>query len=155
MIKRRLAREVAAQALYAWDIGQDAPEEVAQRIIHPPFFDDVEHRRFAEKLFFSAVKSFTEYEREIDDQVDNWDVKRLARLDKLIIKIALAEFETFADIPVKVSINEAIEVAKKFSTDHSGKFVNGILDAIRQRWVQEKRIQKTGRGLIDSTLGKK
>lgn len=155
MIKRRLAREVAAQALYAWDFSQDAPEDVALRVIHPQFTDDMEHRRFAEKLFLSAVKSFTEYEREIDDQVDNWDVKRLARLDKLIIKIALAEFETFPDIPVKVSINEAIEVAKKFSTDHSGKFVNGILDAIRQRWDQEKRIQKTGRGLIDSTLGKK
>jgi N utilization substance protein B len=79
----------------------------------------------------------------------NWEFSRIAVMDKLILRMALCEFLCFEDIPPKVSIDEAIEIAKKYSTEKSGRFVNGILDAVLNDLRAEGRLRKRGRGLSD------
>jgi len=86
----------------------------------------------------------------IEDQIRNWEIHRLAVIDKLILRVALCEFLRFDDIPIKVTINEAIEMAKDYSTQKSGKFVNGILDAALEELKADGRIEKRGRGLIET-----
>ena len=79
---------------------------------------------------------------------------RIALIDKILLRMAICEILYFPDIPPKVSINEAIEIAKEFSTAGSGKFINGILDAILSEEKTAGRLNKTGRGLVDSTISK-
>ena len=79
----------------------------------------------------------------------NWDFDRIAVIDRIILRMAMCEFIYFDDIPPKVSIDEAIEISKKFSTEKSGKFINGILDSVLNEWNQENKINKKGRGLVD------
>ena len=74
----------------------------------------------------------------ITEKLDNWELTRVAVIDKVILRLALAEILYFEEIPPQVSINEAIELAKKYSTDRSGKFINGILDAIYRERQEEK-----------------
>jgi N utilization substance protein B len=81
---------------------------------------------------------------------ENWKYERIALVDRLVLRIALCELLYFDDIPPKVTINEAIDLAKKFSTAESGRFVNGMLDALFKKYSDEKRIRKKGRGLLDT-----
>jgi transcription antitermination factor NusB len=85
----------------------------------------------------------------VETQTKNWESDRLAMTDFILLKMAIAEMIKFPSIPVKVSINEYIELAKNYSTPKSGQFINGILDEISIRLMSEKIIQKSGRGLID------
>jgi len=85
----------------------------------------------------------------VGEQTKNWESDRLAMSDFILLKMAVTEMIKFSSIPVKVSINEYIELAKNYSTPKSGQFINGILDVISNRLVIEKVIQKSGRGLID------
>lgn len=151
MINRRKARVTVIQALYASQVGEMSPEDVISQIIKPALSDSKENLQFAESLFLKSLKSLEDLDSDLQSQVENWDLSRLATLDKIIIKAALVEIREFSQIPVKVSINEAIEIAKSFSTDQSGKFVNGILDGIRKKWNESGLIQKEGRGLIDKS----
>ena len=91
----------------------------------------------------------------IQSTVDNWDIERIALLDFIIIKMCLSEFFYFEEIPPKVSINEAIDLAKDFSTRNSGKFVNGILDSLLNSLVDKGEIKKTGKGLISQSTKSK
>jgi N utilization substance protein B len=79
----------------------------------------------------------------------NWEPERLAMMDTLLMKMAIAEFINFTSIPVKVTINEYLEISKEFSTPKSNSFINGILDKILIELKEEKKIRKTGRGLIE------
>jgi len=81
--------------------------------------------------------------------VENWEFGRIALIDRLILRLALCELLHFDEIPPKVTINEAIDLAKKYSTSQSGRFVNGILDSLYQKYKSENRIKKRGRGLIE------
>ena len=81
-------------------------------------------------------------------------MKRIALMDKLLLRIGITELLYFPDIPPKVSINEVIEIAKNYSTSNSGKFINGILDAILTELKNTGKLNKTGRGLIEETLPK-
>jgi len=83
--------------------------------------------------------------------VEHWDMERIAILDSIIIKMCLSEFFFFPDIPTKVSINESIDLAKNFSTKNSGKFVNGVVDALLAGLNDKKKIKKKGKGLITHT----
>ena len=104
---------------------------------------------FAEKLFLRTQRNLKELDAIIEDQISNWDMERLALIDRQILRIALCELLYFEDIPTKVSINEAIEIAKEYSTSKSGKFINGILDAAYNKLNSEGKIKKTGRGLVE------
>jgi N utilization substance protein B len=84
----------------------------------------------------------------IDKHSKNWDLERIAMLDRVLMNLAIAELVACADIPIKVTINEVIELAKRYSTDKSGVFINGILDAVIHELTEEGLITKSGRGLL-------
>lgn len=109
-----------------------------------------EDKRFFFELFKKSMDNDAENEKEIFSKVKNWEDDRVALMDLIIMKMALTEMVHFASIPVKVTINEYIELAKAFSTPQSGKFVNGILDYFAIEWQANGKIKKSGRGLIDN-----
>ena len=105
---------------------------------------------FVEELVAKTLEEEERFEEYLKEVLQNWDNERLARVDLLIIKAALAEMIYFPGIPVKVTINEYIETAKRYSTLQSGKFVNGLLDKLSEKLLSEKVIRKSGKGLIDN-----
>jgi transcription antitermination protein NusB len=91
-------------------------------------------------------------DEEINSRVNNWEMSRIALIDLILLRMGICELLFFPEIPPKVSINEAIEIAKEFSTAGSGKFINGILDAILSDLRTKGKLNKLGRGLIDETI---
>lgn len=155
MINRRQVRETVLKAIYALQLGKDSTQHVTDTIIKKAeFAKEKDLRRFAEKLFFNTVEHEEELDEIISKHIKNWDIQRLALIDRLVLKMALCEFIYFEEIPTKVSINEAIEIAKRYSTAKSGRFINGILDAALTDLNESGRINKKGRGLIQQSLGK-
>jgi N utilization substance protein B len=145
---RRRARELVLQACYAHELSGNEPASIERDVIAAAEENDAV-RAFAADLFRRTVSHALEYDALIAAKAANWEFTRIAIMDKLILRIALCEFMHFADIPPKVSIDEAIEIAKKFSTEKSGPFVNGILDAILIDLKESGGLRKTGRGLSD------
>ncbi|OGJ89098.1 MAG: transcription antitermination factor NusB [Candidatus Raymondbacteria bacterium RifOxyA12_full_50_37] len=129
MKRRRLARELSLQALYSIDIAHEGLEKILLDIKADKDLD-AETWEYMQRLSAVVVSRRQELDDLIQKQCDNWELDRVAVLDKNILRMAIAEILFFEDIPPKVSIDEAIELAKKFSTDKSGQFVNGILDPI-------------------------
>lgn len=127
--KRRLARELALEALYRFEITGEPPEtillDVCSRRPFPP-----EVIEFTRELVIKTVSEAPKIDRVISETVKNWKIERLAVLDRNILRAAICEIRYFPSIPPKVSIDEAIELAKKYSTEESGRFVNGVLDRI-------------------------
>jgi N utilization substance protein B len=109
-----------------------------------------EDKEFIERLFTSAAQLDTEYHELIASHTKNWEVERLPLTDRVILHMALAEMLAFPNIPVKVTINEYIELAKEYSTPKSRQFINGILDVLSKEMVRSGKIRKSGRGLIDN-----
>lgn len=107
-------------------------------------------KAFFVKLFDETVKVEDEYEGLIARKTRNWDIERIATTDKVILEMAICEMINFPSIPVKVTINEYIEVAKKYSTPKSKTFINGVLDVIAAELTDSGAIRKSGRGLIDN-----
>ncbi len=107
-----------------------------------PEYDSPEDKDFARKLFRAAVMNSDEYQRYMSEASRNWDFSRLAYMDVVIMQIALAEMLTFPTIPVSVSINEYVEIAKMYSTPHSGSYINGMLDAIARHLIDTGRLLK-------------
>lgn len=103
---------------------------------------------FAKKLFRASLRDLTELKDLISKYVDNWDVERLSLLDIIILSVAITEMKTFSDIPVKVTLNEFIDIAKYYSSPNSPDFVNGILDKISQQMLEKGEIKKFGKGLL-------
>jgi len=130
MRERRLARETALQAIYAQELSGDSIKIVEANIIDRSEELPEELKPFAREIFESTTLHKKELDQYIKAKSENWDFERIAVIDRLIIRMAICEFLYFDDIPPKVSISEAIEIAKKFSTDDSSAFVNGILDAV-------------------------
>jgi transcription antitermination protein NusB len=143
---RRHLREKSLQVLYAYELTKDPIEQVKHQQLGD--IDKKEDLTFCEDLIKQTIENNDRYEEIIQNTVDNWDMERIALIDAIIIKMCLTEFFHFHDIPTKVSINEAIDIAKDFSTKNSGKFVNGVLDAILEKLKKDKMITKTGKGLI-------
>jgi N utilization substance protein B len=110
---------------------------------------DPEDKDFATQLYRKTILHDREYEKLIAGKTLNWDPERIAMLDMLLLKMALAEFIEFPFIPVKVSFNEYIEISKEYSTPKSKVFINGILDKLIGDLTQEERIKKSGRGLME------
>lgn len=149
--KRRQVRERVLQALYAYDASGDSVEHVLATVIRPTFEGDRTYLRFAERLFLKSADARTEADVLIDRHVENWDLSRLARTDRYVLWVAIAELLYFEDIPPKVTLNEAVEVARAFGTDKSASFVNGVLDAVLRELRQTDRLNKSGRGLVETS----
>jgi|YelNatPaOPRAMG01_1025707.scaffolds.fasta_scaffold00008_157 N utilization substance protein B len=149
---RRAARELALQVLYALEF---RPEEDPVRMYHDVVFEFAREDAdspFARELVLKTFQHRGELDSLIETKSANWDLERMAVVDRLILRMALCEFLYFPDIPPKVSIDEAIEIAKRFSTEKSGKFVNGILDSLFVDLRNSGRIFKSGRGLIEKSI---
>ncbi len=105
---------------------------------------------FFEELYHRTLQDNEKYEAMVANSVKNWDVERVAMLDKIILKMALSEMHIFRSIPVKVTINEYIEISKLYSTPKSKQFINGVLDKMAQELTTAGEVRKSGRGLIDN-----
>lgn len=174
---RHLAREKVLQILTAVEISNTDWKSIFDHIFSRDFnFDDVitekdklltqeqilelesdipiiwkeDEVQFAKQLIENTINIKDEVQSYIKDISEHWSLDRITILDKIIIEMAVAEFIFFPEIPVKVSINEAMEIGKNFSTDKSPQFINGILDKILQLLNSQNKIKKTGRGLIDN-----
>lgn len=107
-------------------------------------------RRFASDLFCKTILLHEENDTMIRKYIKNWDLERLAQMDLLVIELAMVEITTFENIPIKVSFNEYIDLARFYSTERSNAFVNGILDRVINNLKADGKINKTGRGLIET-----
>jgi len=107
-----------------------------------PEWDSDEEKEFARKLFRSAILNDVEYQRYMNEVSRNWDLSRLAYMDIVIMQIAIAELMTFPNIPVSVTINEYVDIAKLYSTSKSGGYINGMLDAIARNLIKSNRLLK-------------
>lgn len=132
MGRRRKARELALQLLYQMDVqGEEHPEAHLDDfwLRHPV---DPEAREFAESL----VRGTKRHEAEIDELIsryaENWELERMAVVDRNILRMSVYELLWSPEVPPKVAINEAIEIAKKFGTKESSRFINGILDRVHK-----------------------
>lgn len=150
MGKRRRARELALQGLYALEVAGNPIHEVTEEIEQQD--PDPTVQEFACDLLRKTVHHHKALDEVVSQAVKNWKFERIAVLDRLILRQALCELLHFEEIPPKVTINEAIDLAKKFSTAESGRFVNGILDALLKKLKAEGKISKTGRGLMDGAV---
>jgi N utilization substance protein B len=124
------------------------PEEVAELEADVPIEWQAEDVEYAIRVIEWARDNRDRTRELIERNAKNWDVERIAMIDRVLMQVAVAEFTACADIPMKVTINEVIELAKRYSTDKSGVFINGILDAIGAELRSAGLIRKTGRGLI-------
>ncbi|WP_435577771.1 transcription antitermination protein NusB [Gilvibacter sp.] len=113
----------------------------------PPAFKNKEDLDFGVELFRKVVLHDEKYTKDIIGKTPNWDKDRIADLDMIMIKMGIAEFLHFPSIPVKVTINEYLEIAKEYSTPKSSIFINGILDKLVQQYRDNDSLNKIGRGL--------
>jgi len=124
---RHRARELVLQGLYAQEIGDIPPEEVVDRVIVDDDLSE-ETLEYARLLYQSVRSSSAWADGVITRLATNWDLKRIAVVDRIILRLAMTEIKEAPDVPVKVVLNEAIELAKSFSTAESSAFINGVLD---------------------------
>ncbi len=127
---RRRARELAMQALFYMDANQNASSQMLERFCEN-FAPPQKARPFLMKLVNGVLKAGPQIDTLIERFSKNWSVQRMARVDRNIMRVAVFEMLFCPDIPPKVSINEAIDIGKKFGTEDSGAFINGIVDSIR------------------------
>jgi len=111
-------------------------------------YKDEDDQKFVLELFRKVILHHTSYEEEISTKTPNWEADRIADVDMILIKMAITEFLKFPSIPVKVTINEYIEISKDYSTNKSGYFINGVLDKLSREFTSDKRLNKIGRGLL-------
>jgi len=114
----------------------------------PKLVKDQEDLEFAQDLFRKAKLHEKTFEIELEGKTPNWDKDRIAILDKIIIQLGICEFQKFPSIPVKVTINEYLEIAKEYSTPKSSVFINGILDKLSKEYKESGTLNKIGRGLL-------
>ncbi len=142
---RPIVRNLVLKTLKMLPFAADEKQELMN--LSANWHDD---REFAETLYKQTLADDAKFEKLIAESVQNWDVERVALLDKIILKMALCEMQLFRGIPVKVTINEYIEISKIYSTPKSKQFVNGILDKLAQDLAASGEIRKSGRGLLDN-----
>lgn len=129
MSKRRKAREIALQTLYARDISKADWEEVFSGVVERRKSSN-EAVEYARRLVRNVVEREGELDRRISEHLENWKLERVSVIDRNILRIALAELFYCSETPTKVIINEAIEIAHRFSSSEAGRFVNGLLDRL-------------------------
>src|SRR3990172_12493403 len=148
--KRRIFREKVLQILYAYEMNRDSIDTHIDGILSDT--NDESDRKFAKDLVNRVIIHSDELDEKIKLRVANWEMNRIALIDKILLRMGICELLYFPDIPPKVSINESIEIAKEFSTAGSGKFINGILDAILSELKNSGKLDKAGRGLVEKSI---
>lgn len=111
-------------------------------------YKDIDDKEYVRNLFRKTVLNEMELSKEYIDKTPNWDTERIAEIDTIILKMAICELLKFPSIPVKVTINEYLEIAKEYSTPKSSIFINGILDNLVKDYQKNNRLNKAGRGLL-------
>lgn len=114
----------------------------------PRLIKDHSDLEFAEVLYRKSINNSDEYDKMIHEKARNWEADRIALIDTILMKQAISEMLNFQDIPVKVTLNEYIELGKEYSTPKSGVFLNGILDKLKEELMEKGEIRKIGRGLL-------
>ncbi|MEO8234480.1 MAG: transcription antitermination factor NusB [Flavobacterium sp.] len=114
----------------------------------PKLYNDTEDKEFVGNLFRKVVLNDKELAKEFAEKTPNWEADRIAEIDTIVLKMAICEFLKFPSIPVKVTINEYLELAKEYSTPKSSIFINGILDNLVKEFEANGKLKKTGRGLM-------
>ncbi len=152
MFKRRVVREKVLQILYAHEMNKDSLTALIDGMLSD--VSDKVDRDFANDLVNRVIIHRNELDDKIKERVANWEMNRIALIDKILLRMGICELLYFPDIPPKVSINESIEIAKIYSTGGSGKFINGILDAILSELKKSGKLTKRGRGLVEETISK-
>jgi transcription antitermination protein NusB len=127
---RTKSREFAMQMLFQWDMSQQEPVKLEAKFWKSAKAAD-KTREFANQLFEGAAKEVTALDEIIGKHCENWRFERLAAIDRAILRLAIHEMSS-SDTPPKVVLNEAVELAKKFSSEESGSFVNGVLDSFHK-----------------------
>jgi len=135
-VSRRKARELALQVLYQIDFTKQSSKDALQ-LFHNHFYPDKEPNEYTNRIVQGVEAYREEIDRLLRKYSENWSLERMSPVDRNILRIAIFEILWCSDIPPKVSINEAIELGKKFSTEKSSPFINGILDKISH---SEKKI---------------
>ena len=141
MHPRRIARESILGALYAFELTGEEKTKVVLDLFERNSFDD-ETKSYISDLYNNIVDNKIWADKLISDNLDNWKLERVATLDQLIMRIAINEIYFNEDIPPKVSISEAIEIAKIYSTEDSTSFVNRVLDSIYKRKLDSDKVLK-------------
>jgi N utilization substance protein B len=162
ILKSSLAEQVFEDKFISWPVDKDVLQALIAKTFKNFSFDNpqenklaevtgnwVEDREFIVDLFEKSIRHNTEYQELIAQKTQNWEPERIAMMDTLLMKMAITEFINFNSVPVKVTINEYLEIAKEFSTPKSNSFINGILDKILFELKEQNKIRKTGRGLIE------
>ena len=142
-MKRRKAREHALQILFQLDIRQEKPSAVVLKRFWAEYEPDDEVKAFAEEIIKGTYKHRAEIDKLLHQCAKNWSLDRMAVVDRNVLRMAVYEILHRMDIPTSVTINEAIEIARKFGTDESGAFVNGILDSVARTtgMLDERKIE--------------
>jgi N utilization substance protein B len=148
--KRRAVRERVLQALYAYEISREPIERIIDEIV--TLKSQREALAFAKELIHTVIEHQEEIDSTIKKKVANWEFNRIAVIDRILLEIGICELLYFEDIPPKVTINEAIEIAKRYSTEKSGQFINGVLDSLLADLKTSGQLRKSGRGLVETTL---
>lgn len=125
-MNRHTAREKALQALFQIDVGRIEPEEAIRSVIRDDEIDP-----FLKQLVFGVIEHQEEIDEMLRANLEKWALERVANVDRSILRMATYEMKYIEDVPVKVSMDEAIELAKKFGDDKSGRFVNGVLSKVQ------------------------
>ncbi len=162
ILKSLLAEQVFEDKFIFWPVDKDVLQALIAKTFKNFSFDNPKQNKLAEvtgnwdedrefivELFQKAIRYDAEYQDMIGKKTQNWEPDRIAMMDTLLMKMAITEFVNFTSIPVKVTINEYLEISKEFSTPKSNSFINGILDKILFELKAENGIRKIGRGLID------
>jgi transcription antitermination protein NusB len=151
------------QAIYACITSGEAPEPVFNLLLKEieTEVSELEAKkklsgdtRLLVALYYETMKQAEWYDSLIIKKAENWELDRIARLDRILMHMAICEMLNFEEIPIKVTINEYLELAKTYSTPKSSKFINGILDSLYNDFLTDGKIQKKGRGLIDHSSTK-
>ena len=150
--KRRKLREKILQILYAFEMHGSGLSDIVEDQLSD--ISEIEDKEFCTGIINYVLAEREVIEKYIENKLVNWEVGRIAVIDRILLRIAIGELLCAVDVPPKVSINETIEIAKEYSTAKSGKFINGILDAVLIDLKNEGKIKKVGRGLIENSLPK-
>ncbi len=119
-----------------------------ERYFVPKLYKDHEDKQFAIDLFRKTLLNRTAINKEIEEKTKNWDADRIANVDYVLLQMAISELKNFPSIPVKVTINEYLEISKEYSTPKSSIFINGILDKLVKEYESSGTLKKVGRGLM-------
>lgn len=138
MKSRRKSRELSLQTLYAAEANESTDIEAIFGNIREGLELSGEALEYALELAKKTGEKRDEIDEQLRQHTDNWDLRRMAAIDRNILRMAIAELKFFSDVPFKVVIDEAVEIAKIYGSDESGKFVNGILDSVYKEILKTK-----------------